>query len=84
MDFSWEEYETVGDAIKEFASEDSQTIIGVTIDQTDDSGNLQGQEMACSTAASARSSPLAIPIPITAVVPASTPESCLPSPRLTT
>jgi len=40
MDFSWEEYETVGDAIKEFASEDSQTIIGVTIDQTDDSGNL--------------------------------------------
>lgn len=40
MDFSWEEYETVGDAIKEFASEDSQTIIGVTINQADDSANL--------------------------------------------
>ena len=40
MDFSWEEYETVGDAIKEFASEDSQTIVGVTVEQTNDSGNL--------------------------------------------
>lgn len=32
MDFTWDEYETVGDALKEFASADSQIIIGVTVD----------------------------------------------------
>ncbi|WP_022941081.1 cell division protein FtsZ [Psychromonas hadalis] len=40
MDFAWDEYETVGDALREFASEDSQIIIGVTVDPTIDSGEL--------------------------------------------
>ena len=40
MDFAWDEYETVGDALREFASEDSQIIIGVTVDPTIDNGEL--------------------------------------------
>lgn len=40
MDFAWDEYETVGDALREFASEDSQIIIGVTVDPSIDSANL--------------------------------------------
>ncbi len=40
MDFAWDEYETVGDALREFASEDSQIIIGVTVDPTIDSADL--------------------------------------------
>lgn len=40
MDFSWDEYHTVGDAIKQFASDDSQNIIGVTVDPTLDTGEL--------------------------------------------
>ncbi|MCP4322381.1 MAG: cell division protein FtsZ [Alteromonadales bacterium] len=40
MDFAWDEYETVGDALREFASEDSQIIIGVTVDPLVDSGDL--------------------------------------------
>tara|TARA_R110001583_G_scaffold67490_7_gene192908 strand:- start:16263 stop:17447 length:1185 start_codon:yes stop_codon:yes gene_type:complete len=40
MDFAWDEYETVGDALREFASEDSQIIIGVTVDPSIDNGNL--------------------------------------------
>ena len=40
MDFAWDEYETVGDALREFASEDSQIIIGVTVDPSIDSGDL--------------------------------------------
>jgi cell division protein FtsZ len=40
IDFTWDEYETVGDALKEFASEDSQIIIGVTVDPTIDTGEL--------------------------------------------
>jgi len=40
IDFTWDEYETVGDALKEFASEDSQSIIGVTVDPKVDSGEL--------------------------------------------
>ncbi|MDA7746812.1 cell division protein FtsZ [Psychromonas sp.] len=40
IDFSWDEYHTVGDALKQFASEDSQNIIGVTVDPKLDSGEL--------------------------------------------
>ncbi len=40
IDFTWDEYETVGDALKEFASDDSQIIVGVTVDPTIDSGEL--------------------------------------------
>lgn len=40
IDFSWDEYHIVGDALKQFASEDSQNIIGVTVDPTLDSGEL--------------------------------------------
>lgn len=40
IDFTWDEYETVGDALKEFASEDSQMIIGVTVDPEIDTGEL--------------------------------------------
>ena len=40
IDFSWDEYHTVGDALKQFASEDSQNIIGVTVDPTLNSGEL--------------------------------------------
>jgi len=40
MDFAWDEYETVGDALREFASEDSQIIIGVTVDPTIDTADL--------------------------------------------
>lgn len=40
IDFSWDEYHTVGDALKQFASEDSQNIIGVTVDPTLDTGEL--------------------------------------------
>ena len=40
IDFTWDEYETVGDALKEFASEDSQSIIGVTVDPKVDTGEL--------------------------------------------
>ncbi|MFT6984517.1 MAG: cell division protein FtsZ [Psychromonas sp.] len=40
MDFTWDEYETVGDALKEFASADSQIIIGVTVDPKIDTGEL--------------------------------------------
>jgi cell division protein FtsZ len=40
LDFSLEEYETVGEALKEFASEDSQIIIGVTVDPKIDTGEL--------------------------------------------
>jgi cell division protein FtsZ len=40
MDFAWDEYETVGDALREFASDDSQIIIGVTVDPTIDSADL--------------------------------------------
>lgn len=40
MDFAWDEYETVGDALREFASEDSQIIIGVTVDPTIDTSQL--------------------------------------------
>jgi cell division protein FtsZ len=40
MDFAWDEYETVGDALREFASDDSQIIIGVTVDPSIDSGDL--------------------------------------------
>ena len=40
IDFTWDEYETVGDALKEFASDDSQIIIGVTVDPEIDTGEL--------------------------------------------
>lgn len=40
MDFAWDEYETVGDALREFASEDSQIIIGVTVDPSIDTADL--------------------------------------------
>lgn len=40
LDFSLEEYETVGEALKEFASDDSQIIIGVTVDPKIDTGEL--------------------------------------------
>ena len=40
IDFTWDEYETVGDALKEFASDDSQIIIGVTVDPKIDTGEL--------------------------------------------
>ena len=40
IDFTWDEYETVGDALKEFASDDSQIIIGVTVDPLIDTGEL--------------------------------------------
>ncbi|WP_166738827.1 cell division protein FtsZ [Psychromonas sp. RZ22] len=40
IDFSWDEYHIVGDALKQFASEDSQNIIGVTVDPELDSGEL--------------------------------------------
>jgi len=40
IDFSWDEYHIVGDALKQFASEDSHNIIGVTVDPTLDSGEL--------------------------------------------
>lgn len=40
IDFTWDEYETVGDALKDFASEDSQIIIGVTVDPLIDTGEL--------------------------------------------
>ncbi len=40
MDFTWDEYETVGDAIREFASEDSQIIIGVSVDPKLDTAEL--------------------------------------------
>ncbi|WP_220149695.1 cell division protein FtsZ [Psychromonas sp. B3M02] len=40
IDFSWDEYHTVGDALKQFASEDSQNIIGVTVDPTLETGEL--------------------------------------------
>lgn len=40
MDFAWDEYETVGDALREFASDDSQIIIGVTVDPSIDSADL--------------------------------------------
>lgn len=40
IDFSWDEYHTVGDAIKQFASDDSQNIIGVTVDAELDTGEL--------------------------------------------
>jgi len=40
IDFSWDEYHVVGDALKQFASEDSHNIIGVTVDPTLDSGEL--------------------------------------------
>jgi len=40
IDFSWDEYHIVGDALKQFASEDSHNIIGVTVDPTLDTGEL--------------------------------------------
>jgi len=40
IDFSWDEYHIVGDALKQFASDDSQNIIGVTVDPELDSGEL--------------------------------------------
>jgi cell division protein FtsZ len=40
IDFTWDEYETVGDALKEFASDDSQIIIGVTVNPLIDTGEL--------------------------------------------
>ena len=40
IDFTWDEYETVGDALKEFASDDSQIIVGVTVDPEIDTGEL--------------------------------------------
>ena len=40
MDFGLEEYETVGEALREFASDDSQIIIGVTVDPKIDTGEL--------------------------------------------
>jgi len=40
IDFSWDEYHTVGDALKQFASDDSQNIIGVTVDPTLETGEL--------------------------------------------
>jgi len=40
IDFSWDEYHVVGDALKQFASEDSHNIIGVTVDPVLDSGEL--------------------------------------------
>ena len=40
IDFSFDEYHTVGDALKQFASEDSQNIIGVTVDPALESGQL--------------------------------------------
>lgn len=40
MDFSYDEYHIVGDALKQFASEDSQNIIGVTVDPALDTGAL--------------------------------------------
>lgn len=40
LDFSWDEYHVVGDALKEFASDDSQIIFGVTVNPEIDSGEL--------------------------------------------
>jgi len=40
MDFSLDEYETVGEALREFASDDSQIIIGVTVDPEIDNAEL--------------------------------------------
>ncbi|MGB5446423.1 MAG: cell division protein FtsZ [Psychromonas sp.] len=40
LDFSWDEYHIVGDALKEFASDDSQIIYGVTVDPDIDTGQL--------------------------------------------
>ncbi|MFT4837414.1 MAG: cell division protein FtsZ [Psychromonas sp.] len=40
LDFSWDEYHIVGDALKEFASDDSQIIFGVTVNPEIDSGEL--------------------------------------------
>ena len=40
MDFSLDEYETVGEALREFASDDSQIIIGVTVDPNIDNAEL--------------------------------------------
>ncbi|MEL0629417.1 cell division protein FtsZ [Psychromonas aquatilis] len=40
IDFSFDEYHTVGDALKQFASEDSQNIIGVTVDPELETGEL--------------------------------------------
>ncbi|WP_157619240.1 cell division protein FtsZ [Psychromonas aquimarina] len=40
MDFAWDEYHIVGDALKEFASEDSQIIFGVTVNPEIDNGEL--------------------------------------------
>ncbi len=40
MDFSLDEYETVGEALREFASDDSQIIIGVTVDPKIDTAEL--------------------------------------------
>ena len=40
LDFSWDEYHVVGDALKEFASDDSQIIYGVTVNPEIDNGEL--------------------------------------------
>jgi len=40
LDFSWDEYHIVGDALKEFASDDSQIIFGVTVNPEIDTGEL--------------------------------------------
>lgn len=40
MDFTWDEYETVGDTLREFASDDSHVIIGVTVDPEIDTAEL--------------------------------------------
>ena len=40
MDFTWDEYETVGDTLREFASDDSHVIIGVTVDPKIDTADL--------------------------------------------
>ena len=59
IDFTWDEYETVGDALKEFASDDSQIIIGVTVDPKIDTGELHVTVIV--TGLGERKSELAVP-----------------------
>ncbi|AGH80646.1 cell division GTP-binding tubulin-like protein FtsZ [Psychromonas sp. CNPT3] len=73
MDFTWDEYETVGDALREFASDDSQIIIGVTVDPSIDNAELHvtvivtGLGVRRSDVSPVKSDPIALPLE-TAVV----------------
>ena len=73
MDFTWDEYETVGDALREFASDDSQIIIGVTVDPSIDNAELHvtvivtGLGVRRSDVSPAKSAPIALPLETAAV-----------------